>query len=231
MLNLIFVVHQDGILHELSLQETFLVDWAVEKALVAEVPEKVHSVVLREEILAEVPREVRHLVLEQIHRLVSCMVVDGCPQFPMKQGEEAIVLLQDLVENLRVLFAEIAVLELCIGDSLAILRALLSIFHAVEAIRMLDDDVEPDVSLDLAEDVGVRTCRNALNRRFHLGKGLEKVDDTLADADLLPLLVNVHIAGVEEVDLAVGEFLLAGLVGTRGQQSRIHDEDGANLDL
>ena len=76
MLNLIFKVHQDGVLDELSLQETFLVDWAVKEALVAEIPEKVHRVILREEILREVPGEVRDLVLEEAHCLIRSVVVD-----------------------------------------------------------------------------------------------------------------------------------------------------------
>ena len=76
MLNLIFKVHQDGVLDELSLQETFLVDWAVKEALVAEIPEKVHRVILREEILREVPGEVRDLVLEEAHSLIRSVVVD-----------------------------------------------------------------------------------------------------------------------------------------------------------
>ena len=51
VLNLIFEVHQNGVLNELRLQETFLIDWTVEESLVAQIPEEVHGVVLCEEIL------------------------------------------------------------------------------------------------------------------------------------------------------------------------------------
>lgn len=51
VLNLIFEVHQNGVLNELRLKETFLINWTVEEALVAQVPEEVHGVVLSEEIL------------------------------------------------------------------------------------------------------------------------------------------------------------------------------------
>lgn len=51
MLHLILEVHQDGILDKLSLEETFLVDGAVEKALITEVPEEICCVVFSEEIL------------------------------------------------------------------------------------------------------------------------------------------------------------------------------------
>ena len=149
----------------------------------------------------------------------------------MEQGKEAVVLLQDLMENLWVLFPEIAILKLSIGDGLSILRALFSVFYTVEAIWVLDHDIEPDVSLNLAQHVRVRTCRYTLNRRFHFWERLEKVDDTLADANLLPLLMNVHIAGIEEVDLAVGKFLFKGLIGTWRQESWVHDEHWPNLDL
>ena len=68
---------------------------------------------------------------------------------------------------------------------------------------MLNHDIEPDVGLDLTEDVSVCTGRDALDRGFYLREWLEKVDYTLADAHLLPLLVDIHVARVEEVDLAV----------------------------
>ena len=89
---------------------------------------------------------------------------------------------------------------------------------------MLDHDVEPDVGLDLADDVRVRTGGDALDRGLNFGERLEEAHDALADACLLSLLVDVHSARVEEVDLAVGEVLLCGLAWALGKQGRVNDE-------
>lgn len=51
VLDLVFEVHQDGILDKLGLQEALFVNWAVKETLVAEVPEKVHRIVFGEEVL------------------------------------------------------------------------------------------------------------------------------------------------------------------------------------
>ena len=82
---------------------------------------------------------------------------------------------------------------------------------------MLDHDVEPDIGLDLADDVRVRAGGDALDRGLDLGERLEEAHDALADAGLLSLLVDVHSAWVEEVDLAVGEVLLCRLAWTYRQ--------------
>ena len=97
VLHLVFEVHQDGILDELGLEETFLVNGAVEEALVAEVPEEIHCVILGEEILGEVPCEVRHLIAPQPHCLVLSVMIDYCSKFSVEQSEEGVVLLEDLV--------------------------------------------------------------------------------------------------------------------------------------
>jgi len=90
---------------------------------------------------------------------------------------------------------------------------------------MRDHDIEPDVGFDLAEDVGMCARRDALDGRLDFGEGLEKVDNALADADLFSLLVDVHLARIEKVDLAVSEFLFRWLVRSGRHQSWVHDED------
>ena len=62
VLNLVFEIHQNSVLNELCLQETFLVNRAVEEALIAQVPEEVHRVVFSEEVFRERSRKVRDLV-------------------------------------------------------------------------------------------------------------------------------------------------------------------------
>lgn len=96
---------------------------------------------------------------------------------------------------------------------------------------MLNNDIEPDVFFHLAQHVGVRARRDALYRRLCLGERFEEVDNAFANTDLLPLLVDVHGAWVEEENFAVGEVLFRRLVRTRGQQTGVHYENGANLDL
>ena len=135
------------------------------------------------------------------------------------------------MQDFAIFFAERAVLELRIGNRFSILRALLSVFDPVEALRMLDHDIEPNIGLDLGKDVSVRARRDALDRSLDFRERFEKVDNSLADAHLLPLLVNVHSARVEEVNLAVCEVFFCRLVRPLRQQSRVHDENGPDLNL
>ena len=51
VLDLVFKIHQDGILDKLGLQEALLVNWTVKETLVAEIPEKVHRIVFSKEVL------------------------------------------------------------------------------------------------------------------------------------------------------------------------------------
>ena len=206
MLDLILEIHQYRILHELCLQETLLVNGTVEEALIAEVPEEIHGVVFDEEVLGEGTGEISDLIPEQVHCLIGRVVVYDSPKLAMEQSEKGVILLEDLMQNFAIFFAERAVLELRISNRFSVLRAFLSIFDSVKALRVLYHDIEPNVRFDLGEDVGVRAGCDALNGRLHFREWLEKVDDALADAHLLPLLVNVHRARVEEVNLAVCEF-------------------------
>ena len=123
----------------------------------------------------------------------------------MEQCEKGVILLEHLVQDFAIFFAERAVLELRIGNRFSVLRALFSVLDPVEALWMLDHDIEPNVCLDLGKNVSVRAGRDALVGSLHFREWLEKVDNTLTDTHLLPLLVNVHITRVEEVNLAVRE--------------------------
>jgi len=179
VLHLVFEVHQDGILDELCLKETFLVDRAVEEALVAEVPEEIHCVILGEEVFGEVPCEVRHLVTQQPHCLVLSVMIDYCAKLSVEQSEEGVVLLEDLVQNAGVFLSKRTILELRIGDCFTIIAVFISVVDTVKTFRVLDHNIEPDVRLHLAEHVRMRAGCNALNWRLHLGERLEKVDDSL----------------------------------------------------
>ena len=59
MLDFLIEIHKNGILYELCLQETLLVNWAVEDALEGQIPEEVCDIVLCEEVLREITCEVR----------------------------------------------------------------------------------------------------------------------------------------------------------------------------
>lgn len=72
-------------------------------------------------------------------------------------------------------------------------------------------DVQPDVGFDLADDMCVGTGRNTLYRRLELRKRFEEADYALANTRLLALLMDVRITRVEEVNLAVSEFLFTWL--------------------
>ena len=87
----------------------------------------------------------------------------------MKQAQERVVLLQHLMENLGILFAELTVLKLRIGYSFASLSFLVSFSaHSVEPFRMLDHDIEPNVWLYLPQNVGMSASGDALDWRIHL---------------------------------------------------------------
>ena len=51
MLDLVFKIHQNGILDKLGLQEALFVNWTIEETLITEIPEKVHGIVFGEEVL------------------------------------------------------------------------------------------------------------------------------------------------------------------------------------
>ena len=135
------------------------------------------------------------------------------------------------MENPWVFLSEGTVLKLRICYSLTVLTVLIPVVHAVEPFRVLNNDIKPDVWLDLAEDMRVCARRYTLNWRLHLGERLEEVYDTFAYADLFALLVDIHRARIEEQDLDVRIVFFWGLVRPGGHQGRIHNEDWADLYL
>ena len=120
VLNLILEVHQDCILDELGLQETLLIDWTIKDALVAHRPEKAACEVLDEEVLSKVACEVSHLVSPEVHGVCLAMVLKGCLDAAMEQGEEIVELVDYTVHDLGVFLPELGVLELAIGNGLSI---------------------------------------------------------------------------------------------------------------
>ena len=120
------------------------------------------------------------------------------------------------MEDAGVFFPEGTVLKLWVSYSLAALTVLVSIVDAIEAFRVLNDDIEPDVWLDLTKDMRVCARGYTLNWRLHLGERLEEVYDTFTYANLFALFVDVHRAWVKEQDLDVREIFLRGFVGTSG---------------
>ena len=120
-------------------------------------------------------------------------MVDDSAEFAVEEGQEGIVLLQNLVENLGIFFTEYAVLELRVSNGLTRDGGVVIIaLDSIETLWMLNDKIEPYIGLDLAKDVRVRARRDALNWRLSLREWLEKVNDTLADSYLLALLVYAH---------------------------------------
>ena len=120
------------------------------------------------------------------------------------------------MEDAGVFFSEWTVLKPWIRYCLAVLTVFISIVDAVEAFRVLNDDIEPDVWLDLAQDMRVRARRYALNWRLHLWERLEEVYDAFTYANLFALFMDIHRARVEEQDLDIREIFLWGLVRTSG---------------
>ena len=166
--NLVFEVQQDGILDKLSLQERLLVNWTVKEALVAQIPKEIGRVVLQEEVLLEIASKVCHLISEEVHGLLLSVVIHCHAQLAMEECQEAVVLLQHLVKDLGVFLSEITVLELRVGYSLAVFVAFLSVVDTVETVWVLDHNIEPNVRLDLTQDVRVCARCDALNRCIKL---------------------------------------------------------------
>ena len=92
---------------------------------------------------------------------------------------------------------------------------------------MLDDDIEPDIFLNLTYEMSESTCCYALNWRFILGERLEEIDYTFTYTNLFPLLMDISLLWIEVKYLDICEFLFSWFFGL-GCQCRINDEDGAN---
>ena len=96
------------------------------------------------------------------------MVFKSVLDSPLEESQEVIVLSDHIVEDLRVFFAELGIVEATVCDSLSINRFRISYISSVKAIRVLDDNVKPDIFLDLTYQVSECTCGNALYRCFVL---------------------------------------------------------------
>lgn len=148
----------------------------------------------------------------------------------VEQAEIAVEGVYQLQENARVLLLE----ERLLGVVLLIGYCLLLLFDrllgAEDVLGVLQHDVEPDILLDLLDDMSELLRADALDGVVVLGEGLEEGDDTFADAGLLPPLVDVDGCGVEEEDLGVSELLLCRLLRL-GLEGRVDGEDGADLQL
>jgi hypothetical protein len=103
------------------LQKASFVNWAVEKALEANVPEEVGAVFVCKEVLVEASREVGQLLLEHIHSVSFFVVFNLICEVAVGKLDEGIILLKQLVKDVRVVFCELTVLELCVGDGFAVI--------------------------------------------------------------------------------------------------------------
>ena len=81
---------------------------------------------------------------------------------------------------------------------------------------MCYDDVEPDVRLNLADNMSVCTCGDALNRCLTFRKRLEKANYTLANTNLLTLFMDISFRRVKKVNLAVCKILFIRLAWSFG---------------
>ena len=105
------------------MQKAAFVDRAVEKTLEANVPEKVRAVFFCKEVLVEAACEVSKLLLEHSHCVSFSVVFNLVCELAVRKLDEGIILLKHLVKDLRVVFCELTVLELCVGDGFAVVLA------------------------------------------------------------------------------------------------------------
>ena len=115
----------------------------------------------------------------------------------MEEGEEVIVLSNYVVQDLWVFFPELGVVEATIGYSFSINSVFVSDVSPIKTIRVLDDDIQPNIFLDLTDEMSESTRGNTLNWRLILRERLEKVDYTFTNTNLLPLLMDVCLLRVE----------------------------------
>ena len=94
---------------------------------------------------------------------------------------------------------------------------------------MRQHQVKPETRLHFLRDMSEIDGRDALYGLFLSSEGLEERDDTLGNAGLLPLLMDVCPLGVEKHDLRIRVLFLLRL-GTLGLQTRVNYEKGAYLD-
>lgn len=105
------------------MQKAAFVDRAVEKALETNVPEEVGAVFVCKEVLVEAAREVGQLLLEHSHCVSFFVVFDLVYEEAVGKLDEGIILLKHLVKDVRVVFCELTVLELSVGDGFAVVLA------------------------------------------------------------------------------------------------------------
>ena len=163
MLDLVVKIHQNSVLHELCLEEALLVDRTVEDALEGQIPEEVVDVVLVEEVLGEISCEVGQLVSEQMHCLFFGVSLDALLERSVEEAQVRVVLVDDAFEYLGVFLTEHAVLEFSIGDRLALDEVFILVISSVQAIRMLDYNVEPHTWFNLLQNVRKCASRNEFN--------------------------------------------------------------------
>lgn len=87
----------------------------------------------------------------------------------MHHKEEVIVHLYDFQKDLWVFFSEYWSLELGIGYSFGFLHWVL--LYVVELLRVLDDNVDPDIRLNFFHAMSKCKSWNALDRLLILGEG------------------------------------------------------------
>ena len=208
VLDLVIEVHQDGVLHELGLQEALLVNGTVEYALERQAPEEVADVVLGEEVLLEVACEVSHLVAPQVHGLLGHVPLDTVLDGAMEQVQLRVVSIYHLVQNPRIFFSETTVLKLCVCYGLT-LYVIFSFLSPIQSVGMLDHDVEPDAWLHLLKHMGESARCYALDGCLCLRERKEEVDNALRDTNLLALLMDIRIRWVEVHDLDVCKLILS----------------------
>jgi len=111
---------------------------AVEKALVAEVPEEIRCVVFGEEVLWKIPCKISHLIMPQTHCLVLRIIVDHCSNLSVEQSQKTVVLLENLKKNSRVFLPKSTVLELWVSYCFSVLAVFISVVNTVETFGVLD---------------------------------------------------------------------------------------------
>ena len=110
----------------------------------------------------------------------------------MEEAEVIVVSIDQFQKDARVLLLEERLLRvvLLVGDGLLLLfDCLLGPKHV---FWVCQHDVEPDILLNLLDDVRELLGTNAFDWIVILREGLEEGDDSFADAGLLPSFVDVN---------------------------------------
>lgn len=144
-------IHKNSILKILCLQKSFSVDWAIKKSLKAQIPHKIFHILSWKEIFIEILCEVQHDCLKffnSIQRVIIRFLSIKFRDRTMKETEKFMKWINQFMKQSGIFFLKLrCLIALTLCDCLSLL--LRCQFWTIQIFWMLQDNIKPDVGLNL----------------------------------------------------------------------------------